>query len=150
MVRAAEESGLTPMGLADGGGAMGAAVEQDQHLALLAAGEDDRLAPNGGGGETTRLGHLALVADIHPAPMKDALQLGLEHSRIDVGMAVDPIGKGRAVLVGRLNQGGHVELMAGDPQIRLRRPRSQPRQIRYGHRTPFVTAGTDNAPRVYW
>ena len=84
-------AGIALLHVANDGAAMAAAVVQHAHLAIGMAHADDRLAPNESGEEVPRLRDLAIVADIDPGPLEDALHLQLEHLGVDEDPPVYPV-----------------------------------------------------------
>jgi hypothetical protein len=67
---------------------VGTGVDQGVQLAVLVAGDHDRLAAHGGGEVVARLGHLALVGQEQPVAFEDVLHLQLEEGRVGEHAAV--------------------------------------------------------------
>ena len=87
-------------GLAHGGRAVAAAVEQHPHHAVAAPHDDHGLLADMGGDEIARLAHLALMRDPDPGPLEDALHLELEQLRVAVERGVDAVVQHQGVDVG--------------------------------------------------
>ena len=70
--------------------AMGAAVKQHLHAAILVPAHDHRLAAEVGGDVVARVRHLARMADEQPGTAENTLKLKLEHVGIGIDTPVHP------------------------------------------------------------
>src|ERR1700742_1222474 len=78
VIRAPEGVGVALLGVAQLIGPVGAAVERHPDHAVLAARHDDRVMPDHPGQVVTRLADLALVRDVDPSGLEDAVHFAAE------------------------------------------------------------------------
>ena len=86
VIEAGEPRGMAAALVRDLGAAVGAAVEQHAHAAVVVARHDHGLAAEIGGDEVARVRHLAGVADEQPGAAEDPFHLQFEQ----VGIGIDP------------------------------------------------------------
>src|SRR4029077_12061936 len=88
------------VGRHDHGAAVGALVVDHPHLSLLVAHQNDRLAPHARGEIVAGLFDLALVPDIDPGGVEDALHLDVEDGGVGVVPTVHATGRDQARKLG--------------------------------------------------
>ena len=91
MIGAAQTGHPAAVRLTKFGAAMGAAVHQYPHFAVITAHEDHRLAADHRGAEIAGFGNFTCVAEIDPAEVEDPVHLHIEQRRILVDAAVHPV-----------------------------------------------------------
>ncbi len=93
MIGAGKEPLIPPLERAHQRAAMGTPVHQHADLSVFAADQDDWLTPDRPAPEIARCRNFALMPDIDPAGMEDAIQLVVEDRLVGVDVGMHPIGQ---------------------------------------------------------